>query len=81
MIYLSQIYGNADIINFIDASYVKTENTTVLEWLQSILEFIYIIASKGANIYLEIIWIPNQYFHDSVQFISKEILGGYKTQG
>ena len=29
--------GDTDIINFIDASYVKIENTTILEWLRSIL--------------------------------------------
>ena len=30
-IYPSRNYGNADIINFIDAGYFKTENTTILE--------------------------------------------------
>ena len=30
---ISQSYGNAHIINFVDASYVKTEITTILEWL------------------------------------------------
>ena len=46
----SQNGGNADIINFIDASYVKTEINTLLKWLRSILEVIAIIEPKGANI-------------------------------
>ena len=44
-------YVDADIINFIDASYVKTENTAILEWLYSILEVISIIEPKYANLY------------------------------
>ena len=49
-IYLSRNDGNAYIINFIDASYVKTEINTLLKWLRSILEVIAIIEPKGANI-------------------------------
>ena len=78
---LSQIFVNAYIINLIDVIKAKIENPTILEWLQSILVVIFIIASKDANLYQATIWIPNHYFPDSVQFISKEILGGHKPQG
>ena len=44
-------YGNLEIINFIDASYVKTFNSKILEELRSILELVYIISSRFANIY------------------------------
>ena len=48
---LSRSYRNEYIINFIGASYVKTENTTILEWLHIIMEVIYRISKKYANIH------------------------------
>ena len=36
--------GSSDIINLIDTSYVKTEDTTIMDMLQSMLEVIYIIS-------------------------------------
>ena len=48
---LSRSYRNEYIINFIGASYVKTENTTILEWLHIIMEVIYRISQKYANIH------------------------------
>ena len=68
----SQNGGNADIINFIDASYVKTENTTILEWLRSIIEFIFIISSKDANPYRATIWIPKQSFPNPVHLLERK---------
>ena len=56
--------GNANIIDFIDASYVKTENTTILERLQKMLGLIYKMASKDKNIYQANLWIPKQSFPD-----------------
>ena len=55
---LNQSYINADIIHFIDTSYIKTENTTILEWLRSITEVIFIIAYKYENIDQATLWIP-----------------------
>ena len=72
---LSQNYRNVDIINFIKTSYVKTENTTILEWLRSILEVISIVASKYANIDRANLWIPKQHLPNPVHFHIKEIIG------
>ena len=60
-IYLSTNYGNSDIINFIDASYIKTENTMILYWLQIILEVMSSIASKDANLDQETLWVPKNF--------------------
>ena len=60
-IYLSTNYVNSDIINFIDASYIKTENTMILYWLQIMLEVISRIASKDANLDQETLWIPKNF--------------------
>ena len=76
---LGQNDRNANIINFIDAIYVETENTTILEWLQSMLEFISTIASRDANLDQETLWITKKYFLDSFHFLSKIIMGGQKT--
>ena len=61
---LNQSYINADIIHFIDTSYIKTENTTILERLQKMLGLIYKMASKDKNIYQANLWIPKQSFPD-----------------
>ena len=78
---LSRNYGNADMINFIDERYVKTENTTVLEWLRSIIGFMSIIASKDANLDWATLWIPKQSLPGPVHFLSKEIIGEHNPQG
>ena len=45
------------------------------------LEVIYIIASKDANLYRETLCIPKRYFPDSFHFISKTNLGQHKPKG
>ena len=45
------------------------------------LEVISMIASKDANLDRATLWMPKQYFTDSVYCISKEIVGGRKPQG
>ena len=76
----SQNYGNTDIINLIDTSYVKSKNTVVLEWLHSMMEVIFIIASKDANLNQATLWIPKQYLSDSIYFLMKEITGQLTPQ-
>ena len=44
------------------------------------LEVIYTVASKDANIDREYIWIPIKHFPDSVHFINKDIVEERKSQ-
>ena len=69
--------GNTDKINFFDASNVKTENTIVLNLLQSIIELISIIESKDAGIYQAALWIPKNIY--LIQFIFSENKSWYNT--
>ena len=75
-IYLSTNYGNSDIINFIDASYIKTENTMILYWLQIMLEVISIIASRDVNPYQENLWIPKKVLLIQFIYLAKKSWGG-----
>ena len=47
---LLQKYGNANIVNLIDSSYIIVDNSTIFNWLQNNMELVYKISATDANI-------------------------------
>ena len=45
-----QKYVNSNIVNLIDSSYIKADNSTIFNWFQNNKEFIYKVAATDSNL-------------------------------
>ena len=78
---LFQKYGNSNIVNIIDSSYIKADNRIIFNWLQNNMGFISKIAETDANIKISTLWIPKNVFPATVHGLGKLIVEEYKPTG
>ena len=63
---LLQNYGNANIFNLINSSYIKADNSTIFNWLKNNTGFFSKIAATHANFKRKTLLIPETAFPDNV---------------
>ena len=78
---LIQKYGNTNIVNIIDRSYIKADNSTIFNWLQNNMEFISKISATDANIDRAILWILKTVFTATVHGLGRIFIEEYNPIG
>ena len=78
---LLQKYGNANIVNLIDSSYIIEDNSTIFNWLQKNMEFTSKTTATDAKIERATLWIPKNAYPASVHVLGKLILEEYNPTG
>ena len=71
---LLQKYGNSNIINLIDSSYIKADNSVIFHWLYNNMEFISKIAATDANLEIETVLMPKTDLPDTINGLGKLIV-------
>ena len=78
---LLQKYVNPNIVNIINSSYIKADNSTIFNWLQNNMEFVSKIVATYTNLERETLWIPKTAFPATLHGLGKLIVEDYNPTG